>query len=337
MSLINFYISLFLLNFFIFLYHNKLSLLGIPFDYPDKKRKNHKKPVLLSGGTIITINFLLLLVFYSSNYSLTEFTQTHIFDGSVKISNFIFFAMVLFILGFIDDKVNINYSIKLVLLIIIITSFLFSNQFFVITNLNLSFTEYPISLGNFSIPFTILSFLLFINAFNMFDGINLQSSTYSLFFFIYFFINDIYPTIFFGLISCMLLFMYLNHKNLSFLGDGGCFIIAFIIACFSIYAYQELDAIKYADHVFLLMCLPGVDMFRVFIVRIADNQNPLKPDRKHYHHILLNKYGYKKTYFFISLMLALCFILMLLDINILISFLFFLIFYFYLLIKKNNY
>ena len=31
--------------------------------------------------------------------------------------------------------------------------------------------------------FTVLYFFLFINAFNMFDGINLQESIYSLFFF----------------------------------------------------------------------------------------------------------------------------------------------------------
>ena len=336
MSQINFYIFFFLINFLFFNYHNKLALLGVPFDLPDKKRKKHKKPVLLSGGIIITTNFLLLLIYYSSNFNSTDFGQIKIFDGSVKVLNFLFFSMMIFILGLVDDKININYSVKLILLTVIISCFLNYNKFFIIENLNISFLEYPLSLGFLSIPFTILSFLLFINAFNMFDGINLQSSTYSLFFFIYFFINDIYPTIFLGLIFSVLLFMYLNYKNLSFLGDGGCFIISFIIGCFSIYTYQELNVIKYADHVFFLMCLPGVDMFRVFIVRILNKQNPLKPDRKHFHHILLDKYGYKKTYFLISLILALCFIMQILKINILISFTFFLIFYFFLIIKKSN-
>ena len=337
MSQINFYIIFFLINCLFFIYHNKLSLLGVPFDLPDQKRKKHTKPVLLSGGIMITTNFLILLIFYSFNFNSTDFTQIKMFDGSVKVLNFLFFSMSLFILGFVDDKININYNVKLTLLTIIISCFLFSNKIFIIENLNISFLENQISLGYLSIPFTILSFLLFINAFNMFDGINLQSSTYSLFFFIYFFINNIYPTIFLGLIFSVLLFMYFNYKNLSFLGDGGCFIISFIIGCFSIYTYHELDVIKYADHVFFLMCLPGIDMFRVFIVRILNKQNPLKPDRKHFHHILLDKYGYKRTYFLISSILAVCFIMQILKINILISFTLFLIFYFFLIVKKNNY
>tara|TARA_B110000027_G_scaffold52983_1_gene57754 strand:- start:5523 stop:6536 length:1014 start_codon:yes stop_codon:yes gene_type:complete len=332
---INFYIILGFINFLFFYYHNKLALLGVPFDIPDKKRKYHTKPVLLSGGIIIFTNFLLLLFFYSSNSNLTDFSQIRMFDGSVKVINFIFFSVILFTLGFVDDKININHNIKLALLTTIISCFLFSNQFFIIKNLNISFLEYPISLKYLSIPFTILSFLLFINAFNMFDGINLQSSTYSLFFFTYFFINDIYSTIFLGLIFSVLFFMYLNYKNLSFMGDGGCFIISFIIGCFSIYAYNGLDTIKYADHIFFLMCLPGVDMLRVFIVRIFNKQNPLKPDRKHFHHILLNKYNYKKAYFFISLMIALCFILVIVKINILISFIIFLTLYTYLIIEKK--
>ena len=37
------------------------------------------------------------------------------------------------------------------------------------------------------------------------------------------------------------------------------------------------------------MMVPGVDMFRLFLMRILSKKNPFSPDRNHIHHLLLNK------------------------------------------------
>mgnify|MGYP001283371450 FL=1 len=37
------------------------------------------------------------------------------------------------------------------------------------------------------------------------------------------------------------------------------------------------------------MILPGVDMFRLFIIRIFSKKNPFYPDQNHIHHMLLNR------------------------------------------------
>ena len=48
------------------------------------------------------------------------------------------------------------------------------------------------------------------------------------------------------------------------------------------------------------MFLPGIDMIRLFFTRLKNKNNPFSPDRKHLHHKLLQKFGYKYTIQIIS-------------------------------------
>ena len=43
------------------------------------------------------------------------------------------------------------------------------------------------------------------------------------------------------------------------------------------------------------MMVPGIDMFRLFILRLYNKKNPFSPDREHVHHLLLNKFSNLKT------------------------------------------
>ena len=51
-------------------------------------------------------------------------------------------------------------------------------------NINFSFLDKNYNIGNYSYILTVLCYLLFINACNMFDGINIQSGSYFLTFII---------------------------------------------------------------------------------------------------------------------------------------------------------
>jgi hypothetical protein len=50
--------------------------------------------------------------------------------------------------------------------------------------------------------------------------------------------------------------------------------------------------------------IPGVDMLRVFILRLCKKKNPFSPDRSHLHYILLDNIGYKKTMLFFILVVS---------------------------------
>ena len=43
------------------------------------------------------------------------------------------------------------------------------------------------------------------------------------------------------------------------------------------------------------MLVPGVDMIRLFILRLYNKKNPFEADQNHLHHILLKKYDYQST------------------------------------------
>ena len=132
----------------------------------------------------------------------------------------------------------------------------------------------------------------------MFDGINLQSGLYSILIFsciTLFYSNSLLTKILF---ISLIFFSYLNFKNRTFLGDSGSLLISFIISYLFIKLYN-LEYINYADEIILYMIIPGLDLIRLFIIRIANKKNPLSSDRNHLHHILINKFSFKKTLFII--------------------------------------
>ena len=85
------------------------------------------------------------------------------------------------------------------------------------TKLNFSFFENQIELRNISTLFTILCFLLLINALNMFDGINLQVGVYCLIIFLIFFFKNLFPILSLIVIISLILFLYYNFKNKAYL------------------------------------------------------------------------------------------------------------------------
>ena len=99
----------------------------------------------------------------------------------------------------------------------------------------------------------------------MFDGINLQSSCYSLIIFtciLIFYSNSLLIKI---LIISLIAFSYLNIKNKSFLGDSGSLLLSFMISYFFIKLYNY-NYIEFADDVVLFMLIPGLDLIRLFII-----------------------------------------------------------------------
>jgi UDP-GlcNAc:undecaprenyl-phosphate GlcNAc-1-phosphate transferase len=137
----------------------------------------------------------------------------------------------------------------------------------------------------------------------MFDGINLQSVLYSIFIFLIFIYKGIFIELTIIMLIPILFFLYLNFKNKCFLGDNGAILISFIISFFFIKSYLFYDAF-YADEIFLIMLIPGLDLLRLAVFRILHGKHPFKPDRNHIHHILLNNFGFAKTIIIINVIIV---------------------------------
>ena len=286
---ITFFIILVLLNYFLFLFNYKIANKLNLFDHPNTIRKIHKHKIPITGGTIFYLN-LLLIILFKNNYEYGNFINLSHFNLSV----FILCLTLIFFIGIYDDKYNLSPNKKLLYTFLVCVFFVYFNANFRIKELNFLFYSQAINLNSFSFIFTIFCFLVFMNAFNMIDGINGLSVSYFFICFFYLLISGFDLKLFFYFCVPIIFFLFNNFSNKIFLGDGGALMLAFLLSCFFIQNHN-LENI-YADQIVLLMILPGLDMIRVTFVRIINNKHAFDADNNHLHHILLAKYGKKISY-----------------------------------------
>ena len=75
------------------------------------------------------------------------------------------------------------------------------------------------------------------------------------------------------LVGCIF-FLYLNFKKEIFLGDSGSILIGFLISYFCI-KFSKFGLLK-SDQIFIIMMLPGIDMLRLFLVRLSSGRTRLR-------------------------------------------------------------
>lgn len=274
-------------NIFFLFFNYKIAVLLNLFDKPDNERKFHKLPVPLTGGIIVFLNIIFLVFFLIIEKSYLN--KLNIFYDFYDFLIFFISIIIFFLLGFFDDKYKIS-SIKrlffmIPVLLIVVT---YSNDL-LIKEVRLSFIENFFYLYNItSIVWTIVCFLLFINALNMFDGINCQVGIYSLFICFIFLSNNYFVLFFIVILISLGFFLLMNQKNKAFLGDSGTYLLAFIFAYFFVKLYNQ-NAFIYADQIVIFMLVPGLDLIRLFVLRIFKGKSPFAADRNHLHHIVLSR------------------------------------------------
>jgi UDP-GlcNAc:undecaprenyl-phosphate/decaprenyl-phosphate GlcNAc-1-phosphate transferase len=310
------FIILLFINFFLFYYYKNISKIYNLFDVPDFKRKIHSSQVPLLGGLFVILNLTIIIFF--DNFFFKNF-YNEFFLSQKNLIFFLVFSFLIYLLGFYDDKYNVSANIKFILLIFLILLLIIFNPSLKIDFIKLSFYEKTIHLNSYSYFFTILSFLLFMNAFNMLDGINGQSGSYAFFILILFTFNNIFLFLSAGIMVCLFFFLLLNFKNKIYLGDSGSLLLGFILSYLFIISYN-LNGTFFADEIFLVMSVPGFDLMRLFIKRLINNKNPFFSDQSHLHHILLKKVGYLKTFFIVQLLFIFPYIFYLFTNNFIISF-----------------
>jgi UDP-GlcNAc:undecaprenyl-phosphate GlcNAc-1-phosphate transferase len=300
---------------------------------PDFFRKLHKKPVPQVGGIILffVIIFLAIVDLNSVLLSLNGLLP------NISINKFFFFIsfILLFFIGFIDDRNNLNPKSKLILFTLTAYILIFSLSLSDKIYIKLSFYK-NIDLFGFHNLILIFIFVFMVNAFNMFDGLNLQSS-------ITFLIISAYITFYLGfqplimiIILFLLVFSYFNYKSYAFLGDSGVYLLTFIIFNYLLKIYQTESLKVTIDEFLILLILPIFDSFRVFISRLKEKKSPLEGDRKHFHHLILNKLSYKSSIIIITIGILVPILLYkILNIGFFFSLAIFILYYFLILRLKN--
>jgi UDP-GlcNAc:undecaprenyl-phosphate/decaprenyl-phosphate GlcNAc-1-phosphate transferase len=273
-----------ILNVGIFFLINKINYYYNVYDLPNSSRKIHKNPTPTSGGLIILLNliFLYAVLFLNNIYN---FTSNLIpFNQNIFLYFFLFFLV-----GYIDDKYNLKALYKFLIISLVSLFLIFFNQEILIKDF--VFLNYQINFSSIytSYIFTLFCFLSIINAFNMYDGINLQLSSLSFFILIILLFINPNMQLFYILLLALILFMFFNFNGSIFLGDSGSILIAVILAL-SFITFNKVNFIK-TESIISLLFLPGIDMIRLFLLRLKNKKNPFHPDGNHIHHLILSKYS----------------------------------------------
>ena len=246
-------------------------------------RSLHDQKVYLGGGFffITCLLFSLLIVSYSA----------------LEIS-MICAASAFGILGIIDDRITLSVRLKFILQFIIIIGFLFWSD------LSFSYLEVgfaTISLGPFGLIVSTAAVMLVINALNYFDGIDGLCLglvlTKILLLFNYFFIGNFSSLLLILAILCVI-FLFANFRliglNKLFLGDGGNYILSFIISLAVINSLSHSMALE-QKHVHLnglwFFGLLFFEFIAVSWTRRQEKRSIFEPGQDHLHHLLLTRWN----------------------------------------------
>ena len=282
------YFFLILINLIFLFFFNSIQKAINIFDLPNNK-KIHSEKISLLGGLIFLLNISIYLI-YVVIFKSSSFNDIFGFTSNASNVVFVLSILSLFLIGFLDDKKDLSVSIRILFLIFIIIINLLITPEINISIIKLSFMN-TFSIHKYSYFWTLLCFLLFINAFNFFDGINLQISGLIFAICSFFLIKNIFFDFVLVILIANIFFIYLNYKSQTFLGNSGSFFLPFMFGALFISAYNNNTNIN-SDEIVILMLIPGMDLLRLFFQRIINNSNPLKGDREHIHHYLLKKHSH---------------------------------------------
>lgn len=247
-------------------------------------KKTNKTPIV--GGLGIYLFFLIQL-----SYLL-------LFGEKLDLHDILIIVVIslIFFIGIIDDIINLDYKIRLSSIFIILIIFLNLENSFLIKYLYFETLNLTFFIGNASYIITPLFIILFLNSMNMADGINGNSGTIFLTYFIIFYImgNENIESLLLILIP-IIIFLIFNMNNKLYLGDSGIYLLSTMISFYIIKEYNFDSKEFTCEKIFLVLMVPGIDMFRVFCVRIFNKKNPFKGDLNHLHHLLVNKFNISKS------------------------------------------
>ena len=239
-------------------------------------RSSHTDITIRGGGIVFIFTFLLFLI--------TKIPQ----DQNYLI--FGFGLLLISVISFIDDVIELSSKIRIVFHIIAVT--------FLLLFLN-AFVLLPI----WVIPILYVLIIGIINAYNFMDGINGISGLYSLVVLgTLWYVNQnilsfverdfiIYPL----LASVVFLFFNFRKKAKCFLGDIGSMGIAFWIIALLGLLILETGQIKWI----LLLTVYGIDSIITIIERIRLKENIFDAHRRHLYQLFANEM--KVSHLYISM------------------------------------
>lgn len=263
------------------------------------KRKIHSDAMPLLGGVSIFFTLMIVVLFHLSlvywgqdvlmqivSEKVLEFLPG-IFHISHKIGIWLVCSMVIFMLGVLDDKINLHAGVKFIIQSMVAIFFIAQGHRITV------FIEYPLICQ-------IITFLWIVgitNAFNLLDnmdglsgGIALIASFFLLLISIS--MNEYFISGFLAvLMGSICAFLYFNFNPARiFMGDSGSMFIGFLLSTISIFStfyYHDNATIYTVAMPLFIFSIPLYDTASVIWIRIKERRPIYKGDNSHFSHRLV--------------------------------------------------
>ena len=258
-------------------------------DVPKDNRRMHKVPIPRMGGLAIFLAFLLSVLVFA--------------DIDRQMQGILLGSIMIVILGVLDDIMALKALPKLFVQIAAAGVAVWHGctiQF--VSNPNVFSEATYLNLGWLSIPVTIIWIVAITNAVNFIDGLDGLAAGCSLITFVALLpltllvggvalmVKEVNIAIIlcalFG--ACLGFIPYNMNPAKIFMGDTGSTFLGYILATLSITGLFKMYAIISFAVPFLILGIPIFDISFAFLRRIAHGQNPMKADRGHFHHRLID-------------------------------------------------
>ncbi len=251
-------------------------------DVPKDGRRMHKQPIPRLGGLAIALAFLLTVLLFA--------------DLDQQIRGILLGAVIIVVLGVMDDCLTLKASFKFVIQILaaVVVVYHGCTIQYLSNPLPCADAQY-LDLGNWSIPITIIWILAITNAVNFIDGLDglavgVSAISAATLLVIALLVGESgIAVVLAALLGACLGFLPYNFNPAKiFMGDTGSTFLGFILACLSIQGMFKLYAVISFAVPFLILSVPIFDICFAVIRRLARHQSPMQADRGHIHHRLID-------------------------------------------------
>ena len=250
-------------------------------------RKSHDGEVPLIGGLSMLAGLMLAGLVAAFVPSLPPMS----INSSLVVG-----ALFLGLVGAIDDRFDLPPALRLVAQGL--AGFAAIAGGTVVHSLG-NYSGSEVALGILAVPFTLLTFMAFTNAFNWQDGSDGIAGGQALIVFASLLIvesasgSTAHSHLIVALIGCVVAFLVFNAPFAQkvgsyrlFMGDAGALFLGFALAWFAIVMSQGPDAVIAPVTALWFGAVPVLDFFGSMVRRVAMRRNPLAADAEHLHHLL---------------------------------------------------
>jgi UDP-GlcNAc:undecaprenyl-phosphate GlcNAc-1-phosphate transferase len=241
-------------------------------------RQRHRKATPLTGGIGFLVTLFTCLGIYS--YQLENFQTNSVLPIAAG-------ALLMFISGLMDDRLNLSARIKMAVQIIGSGFVLF------IPEVQDLIARWEPAIGYAVYPIILIWIVGVTNAINLTDGLDWLTSTICLTLFLSLTVsgsleNPSHVALAIACVFSLIPFMYYNRPVAkAFLGDNGSLTLGFLVATIALCQRPTESLWQEPLSFYALLGLPILDMGWVTYHRLKNGFSPLKADRMHLHYRLL--------------------------------------------------